>query len=337
LAQALAQVFKHQFFVPSLPHQMLMARELLLLALASLAFPFSYARWVVLSGGPPLSPTLAETSEQTNYTTTMATLSQQDAMIQQIKDAWSTGFWSSADTGRKFGDSCGRSTFRDLSMNIPRWRAEHPSTDAFCYFSNQAPWLSGDGSVRDYREHGKIGRYLGSSSGPTCNYLGQSRGPERRITYDAGTITWNHLDHCVDLVDDPYCFSLGWLKNQHPQQHLMSNYTAWTELGKAECAKIQEEYQFMDEEVTVGRHIFSTPLYFKGAWCALYGGCPAIKVRTHKEHVYTKCVLGNVAPEMAYCYYKGCLLPGNRIGHGRECGYEDLFPKRYGYEDLLQK
>merc|ERR1719195_1369266 len=155
----------------------------------------------------------------------------------------------------------------------------------------------------DYLLHAKACMSWWTTSGPTCNYLGHLQGPEVTIVTSAGKMTWNHLDHCNDLIDDYYCYSLGWLKNQLiSNEEPMSNYSAWKARGKEECAKIQEEYQFLDEEVTVGRHIFSAQLYFRAAHCAVYGNCtmtPEQAKRLHKEHVYTKCLLGDAAQEMA--------------------------------------
>merc|ERR1719210_2641634 len=128
--------------------------------------------------------------------------------------------------------------------------------------------------------------------GSICQSYGAVQGPEVRISYDGLSFTWTHVRDCIDIVDDTYCYSLGWLKNQRLDGSLMSQKESWHALAKSECQQIQDEYQFVDEEVTVGRHVMSTPVYFKKTWCSLTGGCEPITQRIHKEHVYTKCQLG---------------------------------------------
>jgi len=288
--------------------------------------PSAIAHWASFfpcDGITPLSPgtalqLVAHSSEA--GTNASSALQAQELIFKQLESAWQQGFWS-MDL-EPTTSHCGNSNLAELSMPITEWRRKHQDIDAFCHFENHALWFQGAGAVTDYNQYGRACRSCYTESSCICEYLGEGNGPSRSITYDAGTITWNHIDHCVDLIDDPYCYSLGWMKNQRLDGRLMSNYSAWKALGVAECEAIQEEFDFQPEEVTVGRHVALTPFYFKGAYCALYGNCAPITQRLHKMHVYTKCLLGDAAPEMAYCYYKGCVLPDNRIGHGSECGYD---------------
>jgi len=266
----------------------------------------------------------AELASQASASNLTLAREAQELMLSQLQANWRMGYWSTELPFDPSTPECGHATPAELSMPIEAWRERHPGVDAFCHFENHAAWFRGAGSTTDYRAYGRAGMHLHLSPGCSCDYLGVGRGPSRSLTYDAGTIAWDHLNSCVDLIDDPYCYSLGWLKNQRSDSHLMSNYTAWKAIGRSECEAIQREFDFQPEEVTVGRHVMRTPLYFKGAYCALYGGCPSVTRREHKMHVYTKCLLGggDAAQEMSYCHYKGCLLPGNRIGHGSECGYD---------------
>jgi len=244
----------------------------------------------------------------------------------QMEKVWTHGFWAAFNFPNLDMPACGKSTFKELQMNIPLWKREHPHIkDPFCHFQNAAMWFPGAYRSSDYSKSGRGVQHAGSPAGPgfMCDSKGFVGGPEVSLHYDAGTITWNHVRNCIDVVDDPYCYSLGWLKGQNLDGALITNASAWNELAKQECAKIKEEFAFDDEEVTVGRHVFSTPLYFRQTWNSLKGTGSPITKRLHKEHVYTKCLLGDGAPtEMAYCYYKACLLPGNRIGHTSECDYD---------------
>uniref|UniRef100_A0A7S0AK62 Uncharacterized protein n=1 Tax=Pyrodinium bahamense TaxID=73915 RepID=A0A7S0AK62_9DINO len=249
-----------------------------------------------------------------------------DHVMEQMEAKWAAGFFAhGAPSGT--APVCGQSTFQELQTNIPKWKEDHPHVrDPFCHFQNHAFWFAGQGSVgEDYRSFGMYSGVRLEWTSTFCDSTAETSmaGPEMALHYDGGNITWTHARSFIDIVDDPYCYSLGWLKGQNLDGALMSNRTAWEEVARRECEMIQEEYRFDDEEVTVGRHIFTTPVYFKQTWNSLKGAGPPITKRLHKEHVYTKCQLGDGAPaEMAYCYYKGCVLPGNRIGHSTECGYD---------------
>jgi len=261
-----------------------------------------------------------------------------DRIMGQMEKFWTTGFWAEDTWGPQLRmarmrnpsnedlKQCGSSTFKELQMTIPVWKKSHPEViDPFCYFQNHAMWFAGQYRQEDYMDVGKGPQHLGDAPGKgyLCDSAGHVEGPEVTLIYDAGTITWNHLRNCIDFVDDPYCYSLGWLKGQGIDGSLMSNTTAWEEKAKQECARIQEEFHFDDEEITVGRHIMTTPLYFKQSWNSFQGNGSPITKRLHNEHVYTKCQLGDGAPmEMTYCYYKACVLAGNRIGHTSECNYD---------------
>mmetsp|Transcript_55532 Transcript_55532/g.153732 ORF Transcript_55532/g.153732 Transcript_55532/m.153732 type:complete len:309 (-) Transcript_55532:76-1002(-) len=243
----------------------------------------------------------------------------------QFERHWESGWFASFDSPDPQQPECGTSTFQELQMSIPLWRKQHPNvSDPFCHFKNHAMWFTNSYRASNY----SAGRGTPSSLGEVdylCDSKGRVDGPEVSLSYDAGIITWNHVRNCIDVIDDPYCFSLGWLKGQSLDGSLLTNASAWNELARQECAKIREEYAFNDEEVTVGRHVFTVPVYFRRTWNSLKGTGTPITKRLHKEHVYAKCLLGDGAPtEMSYCYFKGCVLPGNRIGHYSECNYDSL-------------
>jgi len=245
-----------------------------------------------------------------------------DKTMSQMEGYWTTGFWAAFNEPNPLMPDCGKSTYQELQVNIPLWKQQHPDIeDPFCHFQNAAMWFPGAYRSPDYNTSGRGPQYQGVSTG-MCDSMGSVEGPEVSLSYDGGDLTWNHARNCIDIVDDPYCYSLGWLKGQNLDGSLLTNKTAWEELAQDECQGIKEEYGFDDEEVTVGRHVFTTPLYFKQTWNSLQGTGSPITKRLHKEHVYTKCLLGDGAPtEMSYCYFKACVLPGNRIGHTSECDY----------------
>mmetsp|Transcript_71929 Transcript_71929/g.166509 ORF Transcript_71929/g.166509 Transcript_71929/m.166509 type:complete len:297 (+) Transcript_71929:86-976(+) len=249
-----------------------------------------------------------------------------ETLMAQLEKRWTTGFWAQRNPSTT--EECGQSTFRELQVTIPKWQQEHPGVDGFCYFENQAMWFHGAGT-RSY--YGNPALHLGRKAfvSTMCDGTGElssSGAPSVAFSYDGGRFAWTHVRNCIDIVDDPYCYSLGWLKGQGSwDEALTKNITRWEQRAEQECERLQEEFHFDDEEVTVGKHVFSTPLYFRRTLNSLRGRGMPIDRRMHAEHVYSKCQLGGArgaATEMAYCFYKACVLPGNRIGHYDECGYE---------------
>mmetsp|Transcript_116157 Transcript_116157/g.189181 ORF Transcript_116157/g.189181 Transcript_116157/m.189181 type:complete len:334 (-) Transcript_116157:100-1101(-) len=265
-----------------------------------------------------------------------------DAIMEQMQIAWAeNAFWSKNLSGTPPG--CGLATPAELQMPIPLWQEKNPGVDGFCFFSNIAFWFPAGvdydvpwdfGTWKNYWKYSGWGEMvdkasrLGESS-EMCGSYGATYGPEVEISYDGIGFTWTHVRNCIDVIDDPYCYSLGWLKGQNLDDVMkLRNMTAMNAKAKSECENIQDEFRFVDEEVTVGRHVESTPVYFKKAWCSLDGNCPGVTRRIHKEHVYTKCQIGAesgryAVNEMDYCYHKGCVLEGNRVGHSSECRYDE--------------
>jgi len=242
-----------------------------------------------------------------------------DRMMETM-DRWvKMGFWAQSKLPM---NGCGTSSFHELGMSIRLWQQLHPGVDGFCHFQNYAFWFAGAGSVTDYRRMGIASTQGSRASSIPCEYLGDNAGPSRNISFHKGVLEFAHLDGCIDAVDDPYCHSLGWLKGQRLDGTNMSDAEAWRARGKAECRRIQETYNFIDEEVTVGRHVLSTPVYLHKSLAAALGKGPPVNRRMYNEHVYTKCLLGDALAEMAYCYYKGCVLPNGKVSHGSACNYD---------------
>jgi len=260
--------------------------------------------------------------------------------FEDLLERINSGGWSYNDTSFTLAATlpeCGHATIEEMQESIPRWQKRNPGKNGFCHFSNVAHWFPMQRVAPTYSYIAGMkymsNRFAGEQETTDtdphrfCKSFGTENGPDVKISFDGLSYTWTHMRGCIDLIDDPYCYSLGWLKGQQLNGFLMANVSAWNALAKIECQKIQDEFQFVDAEVTVGRHVMSTPVYFERSWCAVTGRCPAVTRRIFAEHVYTKCQLGAeygdyAAQEMAYCYYKGCVLPGNRVGHNQECHYD---------------
>eukprot|EP00930_Biecheleria_cincta_P049143 TRINITY_DN3438_c0_g1_i5.p1 TRINITY_DN3438_c0_g1~~TRINITY_DN3438_c0_g1_i5.p1 ORF type:complete len:314 (-),score=43.74 TRINITY_DN3438_c0_g1_i5:264-1121(-) len=195
-----------------------------------------------------------------------------------------------------------------------------PTFDGFCHFWSHVPWFHGTPSIHFFKNYVQdtnatlqmFGGYLGLNKGQLVTYNIDGAPPGLK----------SHLDAPNYAYDDPYCWSLGFLKNQGLDGNLISNYEAWKAIGQEECRKIQAEYNFTDEEMTVADHVDYNPTINAKSKCAAGlgpAGCTPVTIREYKKHAYLKCLLGDESPEMTYCYMRGCLLPGNYIGHGSDC------------------
>jgi len=232
---------------------------------------------------------------------------------------------------------------KDLDMPIAQWVEENPSLGPSYFMEFGVPrgylelavW-AGVEEIEDYEEYGKLGYQFMTS--PEQGYRGPNNGLHVTLNVN-GTNISTHLDSNSFIADDPYCFSLGWLKGQHLDGSLMSNNTAWEALAERECEKIQAEERFPEELHTVRHHVEFNREWPKLCECnvvdglppgglppeyAVYGGaggtpCEPVSERDFREHAYRKCLLGFAAAEMSYCYEHGCLLEGNNIGHGADC------------------
>mmetsp|Transcript_60243 Transcript_60243/g.176083 ORF Transcript_60243/g.176083 Transcript_60243/m.176083 type:complete len:289 (-) Transcript_60243:111-977(-) len=222
---------------------------------------------------------------------------------------------------------CGTPHTQDLFRPIKNVLGEHPGVDGHCYFHFAAFWINAfptDPELIqqfDYVSNGKRAVEGLQNLPITCGLGGikthKGTGKPRTYVGDWGTVTSLSQDCVFYSQDDIYCYTLGWLKNQHLDSSLMANATAWTALGEAECDKLQRKYSFSDHETTVGYCVAqnSGPMHSH-----IESG--TVTSRELARHVYPKCLMsGGVAgaSEMSYCQALGCVLPGNRIGHAEEC------------------
>lgn len=218
-------------------------------------------------------------------------------------------------------ETCAADHSADLDRPVQQIIDEQgPNFDGFCYFWSHVPWFHGTPFahfaktyVQDTDQALQIfGGYRGLNKGQLVTYNIDGAPPGLK----------SHLDAPNYVYDDPYCWSLGFLKNQGLNGSLMSSYDAWKAIGHEECRKIKAEYSFSDEEMTVADHVNYNPTISAKSECAAGlgpAGCIPITIREYKKHAYLKCLMGDESPEMSYCYVRGCLLPGNYIGHGSDC------------------
>jgi len=253
----------------------------------------------------------------------------------------------------RIGDPrCGgwRNNTEDLKRPIREVMAEHPGIDGFCYFDQAEAWISPMPDAPDYLQMGADGASAMRNNAmagtcPKAMKYPTGKGPLVTVTFDAGTLS-THLDCPYYVYDDLYFYSLGWLKGQRLDGSLMSNATAWEALARKECDRIQETYNFTDDEITMEKHGQSHGdkgenqyIYYKSQFtvtgncliastAAIFAGgkvehvCEPITSREFASHAYGKCLLGGNAgdaAEMAYAYSRACLLPNNMIGHESEC------------------
>mmetsp|Transcript_79077 Transcript_79077/g.232170 ORF Transcript_79077/g.232170 Transcript_79077/m.232170 type:complete len:341 (-) Transcript_79077:46-1068(-) len=278
------------------------------------------------SRSPVASTPSAPRAGQPELTSREASQARTEYMLGRFDDWEKRGVWTPG-VPRLLLNGCGNSTFRELGMSIPMWQREHPGVDGFCHFANYAWWLNGQGaeSVTDYKQYARGSfTFLSRISALMCGYSGEDNaGPAASMPSSSGAVRWEHLSDCMSAVDDPICYSLGWLKGQRLDGTNMSDIPTWRAKAEAECRRIQDTYHFIDEEVTVGSHVFNTPIYMQKSIRAILGTGPPVEDRIYYEHMYTMCLLGNAGASMAYCYHRGCILSDGKISKGSACNYDE--------------
>mmetsp|Transcript_10283 Transcript_10283/g.24217 ORF Transcript_10283/g.24217 Transcript_10283/m.24217 type:complete len:146 (-) Transcript_10283:53-490(-) len=131
-----------------------------------------------------------------------------------------------------------------------------------------------------------------------------------------------HLDAPDWAYDAGYCYALGFLKGQGLDDSTIDRYDDLRVLSGQVCTKLQQEYSFRDDEVTMGEHIRMNAVIASRSNCSaglVAGECTPVTDRDYKLHLYAKCALGDIGGEISFCYQQGCLLPENRIEHQAEC------------------
>jgi len=234
-------------------------------------------------------------------------------------------------TSRALPANCiGQSTPADEKRPIKEVLAEHGNPDGFCYFQNAVFYVT-PSDEQDFRKRGQVGVDWLQGWDSTCKQP-YREGSGKSVTWygDWGEVSTDHMDCGFYSQDLIYCYTFGWLRNQHLDSSLITNHTAWVELAGKECDDMQARFQFADEEVTIARMKYEneeTGNIGKGAGCAQNPHCAEpITSRGLAAHVYPKCLMSlehGAASEMAYCQQLGCVLPGQqspKIGTGSQCG-----------------
>jgi len=133
-------------------------------------------------------------------------------------------------------------------------------------------------------------------------------------------------DQICQTGDDPYCFANGWLKNQNPDLNpaTLNDFDAYDNFTKEQCREMNEKYDFDSENMTMRSHIMETNSMYElsdNACDLMDTKGPLPTDRDFAKHAYFKCLMNDAHVEVAYCYFRGCVLENNRIGHGNECDY----------------
>jgi len=237
-----------------------------------------------------------------------------------------------ASTSQAMPENCvGQSTKEDETRPIKEVLAEHGNPDGFCYFKNN-PFYINPVAEQDFRKKGQMGVDGLRNWALTCKQpFREGSGSPVTWTGDWGDVSTDNLDCTFYNQDLIYCYTFGWLRNQHLDSSLITNNTAWIELAGKECDDMQNKFQFADEEVTIARMKHEneeTGRLGLGAMCSQKKGCQnPITSRELAMHVYPKCLLSlehGAASEMAYCQQLGCVLPDDqkgakKIGTGSQC------------------
>mmetsp|Transcript_32639 Transcript_32639/g.75869 ORF Transcript_32639/g.75869 Transcript_32639/m.75869 type:complete len:317 (+) Transcript_32639:62-1012(+) len=229
----------------------------------------------------------------------------------------------------------------EFNRSIRQVMNEHPGVDGYCYFNQAALYITYAG---EYDYPGSVAQGVLGLRG--AGYRGLNSG--ELITYNwegENVTTHNDIEHY--LYDDLYGYSLGFLQNQGIDTQLMlnSDSTAWVDVSRQQCEKIQEKYQFTDADLIFNDLLDANlqilakchcaagvPLAFpmRVPYVTLKAGyvspsnCQTITKREFALHHYMKCMLGykNSAGDMAYLHGRACLIEeGKRIGHLSECAW----------------
>jgi hypothetical protein len=238
--------------------------------------------------------------------------------------------------GGNNASQCGIYKQEDLSKPIAQVKRENPGIHMYCYFdgaSNTDESGSWKGNWLSWTSHPPPAdpnqfpfKMPGYTQRPSCQPLGT--GPLKTQLYEGKNVS-THADCFEYQIDDIMFYAIGWMQNMLDGSALKAgNWTAWEELAERECQKLQDEFQFTEEEITVEHlTLFNGPDMCAPSLASWEGGMYAIHVprREYARHAYEKCVMEQGAWEMAFGYNGRCLLPGNMIGHGPECepgGYQ---------------
>ena len=130
---------------------------------------------------------------------------------------------------------------------------------------------------------------------------------------------------------------------------MVKNSSMWISISEEKCNKIQEKYNFQNEELILADWLDDNAVINSKVFCAAkfpvqqsipqavldaakyksVDDCEPVTHRDFAKHHYMKCLLGylNSGSDGAYLNIRACLLDGGtRIGHFSECPYSPDVP-----------
>eukprot|EP00440_Ansanella_granifera_P057283 gb/GFBE01062093.1/.p1 GENE.gb/GFBE01062093.1/~~gb/GFBE01062093.1/.p1 ORF type:complete len:316 (+),score=70.83 gb/GFBE01062093.1/:1-948(+) len=219
----------------------------------------------------------------------------------------------------------------DLFRPLSEVRMDHMADDLFDHFGFLNDWINPFFSASDLVVVGPDGvnksvgyeaikkKYLFSQGDKFPNPV------EMTFKWDGHEIH-TLQDHSCMNSDDPYCYANGWLKNQNDELNasVFDDHDKFNIYAEKQCKMMHDRYDFGRENITMLTHLQETnPLYVMAD-----NSCdksemkgPLPKDRDYAKHAYVKCLMNLAMTEIPYCYFRGCVLEGNRIGHADECDY----------------
>jgi len=210
---------------------------------------------------------------------------------------------------------------KELERPLTEIRKEHGAEDLFLYFGYLNDWIN-PGSAFD------VNKLSYEDLKKTAILSQGSKYPapvDMTFKWDGNEIH-TRQDHVCQTGDDPYCFANGWMKNQNPALNpaTFNDPAAYLHFAKDQCQQMNERYNFDADNITMLMHTQEDNAMYDmidNACNLMPTKGPLPTNRDFQKHSYVKCLMNNALTEIAYCYFRGCVLEGNRIGHGDECNY----------------
>eukprot|EP00930_Biecheleria_cincta_P066267 TRINITY_DN5234_c0_g1_i2.p1 TRINITY_DN5234_c0_g1~~TRINITY_DN5234_c0_g1_i2.p1 ORF type:complete len:302 (+),score=45.18 TRINITY_DN5234_c0_g1_i2:56-961(+) len=214
----------------------------------------------------------------------------------------------------------GSSAEKELERPLIEIRKEHGTEDLFNHFGLLNDWINPSSAFPPNSTYESLKQSLMTSSGthfPTP--------VEMTFKWDGNEIQ-TQQDHVCQAGDDPYCFANGWMKNQNLEllPPTFNDPEAYTRFAQDQCRQMNEKYHFDQDNITMLSHLRETNSMYEMSdnACSLMPTKGALPTnRDFQKHAFVKCLMNDAKTEIAYCYFRGCTLEGNRIGHGDECDY----------------
>jgi hypothetical protein len=182
---------------------------------------------------------------------------------------------------------------------------EQPGLNGFCYYTQLGAWWMAGAheQVQGKRYVNEAFHHNGFDHGdiskePLVN--SSYMDGDKQVTFTTHLQPW----YFGSAYDIPYIHALGWLQGQRLNRTLLRDPASWDRLGEAECQRIKDLEHFDDDTFTFTYHRDDRTM----------------TTRDFRAHAYGKCILGSSVGELLWGNFAiGCVLPGNYVGHGKEC------------------